>query len=61
MAVKVRKCNETVDKITCKDDKEIARFLKQFVFTTYVAQGVAELGNQENYIKSPIKPIDKYF
>ena len=47
--------------IKCKNDTEIAMFLKQFVFTTYVAQGVAELGNKQNYKKNPIKPIDKYF
>ena len=53
-AMKIRRCNSTIDKIECASEAKISKLLDNLVFTFYFITGVAELGKKENYNKNPI-------
>lgn len=57
-SIQILTCNKITYSGICKTDDEIGRLLKSVYFNLYTISQDIELGNSQNYGKSPLTVID---
>ena len=52
-------CDQDLDS-TCEDNSKTEFIIQNIMWTTYVAEGKAELGDSQNYGKKPVHQLNKF-